>query len=500
MNERKNNNFSKIITSVILICSFVCSFMTSCGLIDGATYVTLNKTELTLYVGDSYALTAQTDQTGAQIIWTSDATHIAKVDGGIITAVAAGEATIKARVGDVKAYCDITVLDRPNPDPDPDPDPDTNPNPDTNPDPIFREGNLCDVYSDYFLIGAAVQTKKLIYNGYGELMPHFNSITAENNMKWKNLVKTKGVYNFDQSNDSADDLMAWAKENGVAVRGHTLLWYKSMPTWLHDEFDGKSYTPDTRAAAMSYINEHIETVMEHFGDDVYAWDVVNEALYNSINISNLVPTGQNPYGNIWRTNDGMNDNDSDWVDWYKVTGGYYYIAEAFIKAGEVREKNGLNVELYYNDYGLHNPNKRQACLNLLQMLRDNNAPIDGIGMQAHYKLNEYLEDKELFLKNFEDSIKAFINAGVDIQITELDIRYEGEFNDRTEFLQAEMYGEIFKICRKYAKTDGVEHGITSVTTWGVYDGCNGAWAPNYNTLIFGSDKTPKQAYYNIATY
>lgn len=484
VNAMKTKNASAFITAIIMLCCLVLSSVTSCVPSGGATFITLDKTEATLYVGDTLTLTAETDKADAEIIWTSDATHIAKVDGGVVTAVAAGEATIKARSGDVRAYCDIIVLDKPEPDP----------------EPVFREGNLSDVYSDYFAIGAAVQTNKLIYNGYGELINHFNSITAENNMKWKNLVKTKGVYNFDQSGDSADKLIAWAKENGVAVRGHTLLWYKSMPTWLHDEFDGKGYTPEIRATALSYIEEHIETVMEHFADDVYAWDVVNEALYNSVDQSNLITTGQNPYGNIWRTNDNMLETDSDWVDWYMICGSYDYIAKAFIKAGEVRTQNGLEVELYYNDYGLHNPYKRQACLNLLQMLRDNNAPIDGIGMQAHYKLEEYLADKDLFLKNFEDSVKAFIEAGVDIQITELDIRFEGELTQQVEKDQAEMYGEIFKICRKYAKVDGVEHGITSVTTWGVYDGCNGAWGKDKYPLIFGTDKEPKQAYFEIATY
>ena len=497
MSKLKLKKTSALLLATIILCSAILCSLTSCVTPSvGATYLDLDKTEATMYVGETLTLTVETDGEVRDVIWSSDATHIAKVDGGVVTAVAEGEVTIKARIGEARAFCDISIVRKP----DSEPDPDTKPDPKPEPQPTLREGYLCDIYSDFFMIGAAVQTNKLVYNGYGELMPHFNSITAENNMKWKNLVKTKGVYDFNQSNDSADRLINWAKSNGVAVRGHTLLWYKSVPTWLHEELGGKGYTPALREKAMSYINEHIETVMEHFGDDVYVWDVVNEALYNSVDASKLATTGQNPYGNIWRTNDGMKEEDSDWVDWYKVTGSYYYIAEAFIKAGEVREKNNLKVELFYNDYGLHDPYKRQAALNLVQMLRDNNAPIDGIGMQAHYKLWEYLEDKDRFLKNLEDSIKAFLDAGLDIHITELDIRYDGEYNQSVEELQGEMYGEIFKILRKYAKTDDMAHGITSVTTWGVYDGCNGAWGANNNILIFGKDKTPKKAYYEISTY
>ncbi|MBP5242826.1 MAG: endo-1,4-beta-xylanase, partial [Clostridia bacterium] len=300
--------------------------------------------------------------------------------------------------------------------------------------------------------------------------------------------------------DSADALISWAKANGVGVRGHCLLWYKSLPSWLHDEFYGVAYSESVKASAYEYIGNHIETVMEHFGDDVYVWDVVNEALRNYVTAKNLTVTDGAPYGDIWRTNENMSDTSSEWVDWFKVTGGYEYIAYAFKKAAEVRAENHLNVELYYNDYSLNDPNKRQACLNLIQMLKANNAPIDGIGMQAHYKLSDYTANKAGWIKNFEDSVKAFIEAGVDVQITELDIRFDGVLTEQIEAEQAEMYGKIFEVVRKYAKTKGVEHGVTGVTLWGVYDGCNEAWGKDQYPLVFGSDKQPKQAYYAIIKF
>lgn len=354
-------------------------------------------------------------------------------------------------------------------------------------------------YADYFRIGAAVQAGKLS-SGYGDLMKHFGSVTPENSMKWKNLEGTKGTYTFNKSGDSADKLIQWAKANGVGVRGHCLLWYKSLPSWLHDEFDGKAYSGALKTSALGYIDKNIENVMKHFGNDVYVWDVVNEALFNEVTASKLSDTSKGKYGNIWRTNDNMPASGDDWVDWYKVCGGYEYIAHAFKKADEVRKTNNLSVELYYNDYGLNNPSKRQACLNLVEMLSDSGAPIDGIGMQAHYKLDSYTSDKATWLKNFEDSVKAFIDAGLDVQITELDIRFEGELTDELEAEQGEMYGKIFEICRKNAKTAGKAHGVTGVTTWGVQDGCNSAWSDGQYPLIFGTDKQPKKAFDEIMKF
>lgn len=450
----------------------------------GATYIKLSYTEATLYEGDVLTVTAQTDGT-KNIEWKSDAPEIATVNNGVITAVAAGKANIEASTESVKANCLITVVKK-----------EENPNP----EPPVKQGDICDIYSDYFVIGAAVQTGKLTGGGYGELINHFNSITPENNMKWKNIEKSEGVYNFNQSGDSSDKMINWAKSNGAGVRGHCLLWYKSLPEWLHDKFDGVVYSENVKNSAYSYIDKHIETVMKHFGDDVYVWDVVNEALFNSVNEDNLSVSAGNPYGDIWRTKDNMNATESDWVDWFKVTGGYEYIARAFKKADEVRKANNLNVELYYNDYALNNPYKRQACLNLIKMLRDNNAPIDGIGMQAHYKLAEYTANRVEWIKNFENSVKAFIDAGLDVQITELDIRFDGALTLQTEADQAEMYGKIFEVCRKYAKKGNVEHGITGVTLWGVYDGCNQAWGADKYPLIFGTDKLPKKAYYEIINF
>ena len=358
---------------------------------------------------------------------------------------------------------------------------------------------MADKYAEYFRIGAAVQAGKLA-NGYGGLMKNFNSVTPENSMKWKNIEASEGVYTYNRSGDSADALVKWAKENNAGVRGHCLLWYKSLPAWLHDKFDSKPYSESLKASALGYIDRNIENVMKHFGNGVYVWDVVNEALFNSVTASKLNDKTHGIYGNIWRTNDNMSASSSDWVDWYKVCGGYEYIAHAFKKADEVRRANNLDVDLFYNDYGLNDPYKRQACLNLVQMLRDSGAPIDGIGMQAHYKLDSYTADKTTWLKNFEDSVKAFTDAGLDVQITELDIRFEGEITEELEREQGEMFGKIFQICRKYAKAGDKEHGVTGVTTWGVQDGCNGAWDDGKYPLVFGTDKQPKKAFYEIMNF
>ena len=77
-----------------------------------ATGVTLDKTALNLYEGDTAKLTAMVkpeDTTDKTIVWTSSDKTIATVKDGTVTAVKAGTATITAACGEAKAACAVTV-------------------------------------------------------------------------------------------------------------------------------------------------------------------------------------------------------------------------------------------------------------------------------------------------------------------------------------------------------------------------------------------------------
>ena len=117
---RIKNGFMAAVAAMLSICMAV-SLFSACG---EASFLKLDKSAATMYVGDSLTLVATTDKTDAEIVWSSDATHIATVSGGVVTAVSAGEVTIKAKSGGVKATCDITVIEKQEEKPDPKPDPD----------------------------------------------------------------------------------------------------------------------------------------------------------------------------------------------------------------------------------------------------------------------------------------------------------------------------------------------------------------------------------------
>lgn len=75
---------------------------------DAAGAVTLNRSSVSLYVGDTTTLSASG---GSSYTWSSSNTGVATVSNGTVTAVGRGSATITVRSGDSTATCSVTVQD-----------------------------------------------------------------------------------------------------------------------------------------------------------------------------------------------------------------------------------------------------------------------------------------------------------------------------------------------------------------------------------------------------
>lgn len=359
------------------------------------------------------------------------------------------------------------------------------------PVPGVKQTLLKDAYSDYFPIGCTVQTSNMNTYKNAGLIGQFNSLTAEYQMKWGNIETSKGTYNWTNS----DNLVNFAKQNDMKVRGHALVWYKSIPSWV---------VTSNKTETLNTMRTYIKAAVKHFDDTVYCWDVVNEALYNEPTASQVSS------GNFYRTGatetTGLNG-----YDWY-ATCGRDYIKEAFIAADEARKEAGLNVKLIYNDYHLSRPNKRNAAVKMLEWLISENVPIDGIGMQAHFKIDTF------DAAEFEKSVKAFTDLGLEVQFTELDISLynnsdktsktltDTQYNERYA-VQQQYFTQIFDVARKYSvkrdlgggKTSGK---VTGLTFWGVAD--DKTWL---NTdivsgrtdypLLFGKHCEKKSAFFNV---
>jgi endo-1,4-beta-xylanase len=157
-------------------------------------------------------------------------------------------------------------------------------------------------------------------------------VTSENDMKWGTLQPAEGTFAF----ANADAQVAFAKANNQAVRGHTLVWHDQNPAWLFT-VNGVPMTPtaENKAILLQRLENHIRAVVAHFGDDVYAWDVVNE----------VIDPAQA---------DGFRRS-----QWFNIT-GTEYIDRAFRVAREVAP----HARLYLNDFGTTDEPKRSFLLQL----------------------------------------------------------------------------------------------------------------------------------------
>lgn len=93
-----------------------------------------------------------------------------------------------------------------------------------------------------------------------------SSVTPENAMKWDAVEAVRGAPSYAR----ADAVVAFAREHGLRVRGHTLVWHDQRPAWVDDSLDAG----DLRAA----LETHIARTVGRYRGQVAVWDVVNEAI------------------------------------------------------------------------------------------------------------------------------------------------------------------------------------------------------------------------------
>ncbi|MEM2248574.1 MAG: endo-1,4-beta-xylanase [Candidatus Bathyarchaeia archaeon] len=310
--------------------------------------------------------------------------------------------------------------------------------------PLRSIAEKCGIY-----IGAAVERGLLNIPDYAQILKReFNILTTENALKFGPVHPQPNMYSF----GDADYIINFAESNGMKVRGHTLVWHHQLPDWITQ---GKY----TREEWINILREHIMTVVGRYRGRIYAWDVVNEAIDDSGTLRDTV----------WLRNIGPE-----------------YIEMAFRWAHEA-DPQAL---LFYNDYGAEGLNaKSDAIYNLVKGLLEKGVPIHGVGLQMHISLENPPSPEEVAA-----NIKRLNELGLEVHITEMDVRIRMPAKWEDLIKQAEIYRDILKVCLSADNCKAfVMWGFTDKYSWipGSFSGYGAA-------LIFDESYTPKPAYYYIA--
>jgi endo-1,4-beta-xylanase len=283
------------------------------------------------------------------------------------------------------------------------------------------------------------------------LISQFNLITPEIEMNFVRVHPVPDGYDF----TNADKLVSFARENGMLVRGGSLVWDQELPDWL---LKGNF----TRQQIEQILHDYIRTVVSHFRGQVVSWYVVNEAIADDGQLRDTF--------------------------WLRALGPQY-IALAFQWAHEADPQ----AKLFYNDFeGEGLSRKSDAIYALALGLQRDGVPIDGIGWQMHVFLDKNPSTIEM-MANFS----RLADLGLRVDITEMDVRVGVNLQERPARLlaQAEIYRRTLRACLDAPNCEMFEvWGVTDHYSWfNANDNPSQQDAP----LLFDARGNPKPAYYAL---
>jgi endo-1,4-beta-xylanase len=278
------------------------------------------------------------------------------------------------------------------------------------------------------LVGTAVRPSLFSETAYvATLSREFNMVEAEDAMKWWTLRQKQDAFDFSEG----DEVVRFAQTHGMKVRGHCLVWDHNNPAWLTDgHFNSDQLS--------QLLHEHISTVMKHYAGQVFAWDVVNEALDENGRFKDS-PWYNQPGIGLAGTNSA-------------------YVEQAFRWAREADPK----ALLFYNDNGGEGlGRKSDAVYAMVKDFKSRGVPIDGVGLQMH------VAGLDLDSEAVEKNIARLAALGVQVHITEFDVSLPVDLSTKqagNEDLhnQADVFRRIVRACLQTP-------GCTAIQTWGFTD-------------------------------
>ena len=305
-----------------------------------------------------------------------------------------------------------------------------------------------------FEIGAAVSVSHLKEADFEKTFRNnFSQLTAESEMKMKQIWNGVDQYNFSNS----DYLVNYGQQNNIGVHGHALLWYRSFPDWfINAGYDSTQFENNVKA--------YIQTVVGRYRGKIESWDVANEIFADN--------------GSL-RVDDAVYKTFKDPIAFYGRCFQYARDADP-------------DVKLFYNDYDMVlNTAKRNAVKNMVLRFQKEGYPIDGLGEQMH--TTDWTN-----LTTIKDGLADLGSTGLFIHISELDVRVNKDKSDSYVFTDAEQQkqADVYKaIVAMYELLPDSQK--FAITTWGVtdkYTWLTGWWSPKEYPLLFDKDYVKKKAY------
>ncbi|UZJ56946.1 hypothetical protein CBS101457_006266 [Exobasidium rhododendri] len=293
------------------------------------------------------------------------------------------------------------------------------------------------IFRSDFILGVAVRSEQLD-GKYDEcILPNANTIVPEYEFKTSHIHPQPKQYNF----EPMDKIAAYAKKNGLNLRLHNFMWNQDNPEWLND-------LKGNKAGLEAAMQDHIATLMGRYGSAAIQIDVVNEFMEYS--------GSGNPNNDLYYSTLG-----EDYLPFaFETTKKYTeHDTVAYLNDNDIEGKNYKNI-----------PKKRAGLIRIVQKALKDGTPIGGIGMECHFDAGKLPED-------FAESIQGFIDLGLDVMITELDIKSNGDIEQ-----QAKDYATVYEACIN-------KKGCKGVMRWNLDEDVS--WETGSKAELFGPNCASK---------
>ncbi|PVF98117.1 glycoside hydrolase [Serendipita vermifera] len=300
----------------------------------------------------------------------------------------------------------------------------------------------------YFGVAVGTNLSNATYKVNLDNIHLFGQVTPENEMKWDATEPSRNSFSFSRG----DTIVNWALSGGKEIRGHTLVWHSQLPSWVtNGNFNN--------ATLVSIMQNHVTKLVTYWSGKVKTWDVINEVFNED---------------GTWRSSVLYN------------TIGEYFVDIAFRTAAAADPNVGLAANEYNLDYGQA---KTTAYINLVNRLKARGVKINQIGSQSHLTVGGVPSVSAL-----TSTFTSITNTGVDLAVTELDIRMTLPVTSARLAQQKRDYNTVVLACLRTPRCVGI-------TIWAYAD--SHSWVPGTfpgegAALPWDDQLKPKPAFYGIS--
>jgi GH35 family endo-1,4-beta-xylanase len=281
------------------------------------------------------------------------------------------------------------------------------------------------------------------------------------------------LYDFAELNQNVN----WMKDNGLSPTVHMLVGPDTyMPNWLvNGTWQGWQLDNLLRQLVYAIMDSNNNK------DKIDVWNVANELFDDD---------GTYRDNMVWLKM-GYETDKSGLSGTEKINAQhpifirkvFSYCREKTFKKLEIRD---FNIES--DQPSSFNYRKTKALFQLVKHMKNSGIPVDAVGIQGHLTIGK---SAWIFQNNtLQTTVNKFKSLGVEVHITELDIRTDGQtWNTTLANKQREDYNNYVK--------QAIRGGANRIFFWGIQDNFDPFWLQNEYPLPWDANLERKPAYYGV---